>query len=109
MLKKNYEFKAVFNKGKSTGGKFLIAYIKKNNNKNFLGIAVSVKIAKATKRNYIKRLIRESYYKYENQIKDGHSIIFLCKKNIDIKNIKYSDIECDMGQVLKKANVLNQK
>ena len=34
---------------------------------NFLGIAISVKIAKAVKRNHIKRLIRESYRKQEEK------------------------------------------
>ena len=34
MLKKNYEFKTVFNKGKISGGKYLVAFVKQNNKKN---------------------------------------------------------------------------
>lgn len=52
---------------------------------NFLGIAVGVKIAKATKRNYLKRLIRESYQKLEMQVKDGYTIVFTCKKILILK------------------------
>lgn len=108
MLKKNYEFKTVFNKGKASGGRYLVAFIKNNNKPvNFLGIAVGVKIAKATKRNYLKRLIRESYQMLEMQVKDGYTIVFTCKKNIDIKNIKYAEIQKDMTKILKRANVLN--
>ena len=70
MLKKNYEFKNVLSKGKYYGGKYIEAFIKPNNeNLNFLGIAISVKIAKAVKRNKIKRLIRENYRLKESKIK----------------------------------------
>ena len=63
MLKKNYEFKNILKKGNYYSGKRIEAFIKKNNSKdiNFLGIAISVKVAKAVKRNKIKRLIRENY------------------------------------------------
>ena len=60
MLKKNYEFKNVFVKGKYISGEYIEAVIKKNKtteNLNFLGIAISVKIAKAVKRNHLKSSI----------------------------------------------------
>ena len=61
MMKKNYEFRNVLSRGKYYSGKRIEAFIKKNNKEtiNFLGIAIGVKIAKAVKRNHIKRLIRE--------------------------------------------------
>lgn len=68
MLKKNYEYKRVLTKGKYYSGKYIEAFIKtNNNNKNFLGIAIGVKIAKAVKRNHIKRLIRENYKNLEEK------------------------------------------
>ena len=36
MLKKNYEFKAIFNKSQISGGKYLVAFIKKNKNIPYL-------------------------------------------------------------------------
>ena len=52
-LKKNYEFKNVLSKGQDYSGQCIEAFIKKNSKeKNYLGIAIGVKIAKATKRNY---------------------------------------------------------
>ena len=60
MLKKNYEFKDVLSRGKYYSGECIEAFIKKTGNSdyNFLGIAISSKVAKAVRRNYIKRLKR---------------------------------------------------
>ena len=59
MLKKNYEFKKVLSKGKYYSGQNIDAFIKDNKkNYNFLGLAISVKTAKAVKRNKIKLFLR---------------------------------------------------
>ena len=107
MLKKNYEFKYIFSKGKYISGKYIEIYIKKNKySKNLLGIAISKKIAKSVKRNRIKRLIRENYRLLENNLEVGYSIIILWKKKIAIENATFRNIEKDMKNIFKKANIL---
>ena len=108
MLKKNYEFKNVLSNGKYYSGKRIEAFIKYNNSNisnNFLGIAISSKIAKAVRRNKIKRLIRESYKNLENNINTSNSIIFLWKKNVKIEEATYKNIMEDMKNIIKKANI----
>ena len=106
MLKKNYEFRNVLSKGKYYSGKNIEAFIKDNNkNCNFLGLAISVKTAKAVRRNKIKRLIRENYKILETQIVDGKSIVFLWKKKVDIKNATFENIKNDMNSIFEKANI----
>lgn len=107
MLKKNYEFKNVLSKGKYYSGSCIDSFILKNykKNENLLGIAISVKIAKATKRNKIKRLIRENYKNYEKNIKTGNSIVFLWKKKVDIKNATYENIKKDINKIFDKAGL----
>ena len=106
MLKKNYEFKNVLSKGKYYSGKYIEVFIKENHkNENFLGIAIGVKIAKATKRNHIKRLIRENYKNYENSIKVGNNMVFLWKKKMNVENANYENIKKDMNQIFDKAKL----
>lgn len=107
MMKKNYEFKNVLSKGKYYSGRNIEAFIKKSQKEdcNFLGIAIGVKIAKAVKRNHIKRLIRENYNFYENSIKAGYHIIFLWKKKVDIKEATFQNIKKDMNFIFDKANL----
>ena len=107
MLKKNYEFKHVLSKGKYYSGKNIDAFIKDNNKDyNFLGLAISVKTAKAVKRNRIKRLIRESYKNIENELNMGYSIIFLWKKNVDTINANFENIDTDIKKIFYKANII---
>ena len=110
MLKKNYEFKNVMNRGKYYSGKNIEAFIKDNNkNCNLLGLAISVKAAKAVKRNRIKRLLRENYKILEPQLKDGKSIIFLWKKKADIENATFNNIQKDMNHIFEKSGIINNK
>ena len=110
MLKKNYEFKKVLSKGKYFSGKYIEAFVLKNNfNYNLLGLAISVKTAKAIKRNLIKRLIRENYKLVEETLKTGYSIVFLVKKDIDIEKIDFKKINEDMLKILKKADIIEME
>lgn len=110
MLKKNYEFRNVLTKGKYYSGKNIEAFIKDNNkNCNFLGLAISVKTAKAVRRNKIKRLIRENYKILEPKIKNGKSIVFLWKKKADVKNATFDNIKSDMNSIFEKSNMKNNE
>ena len=106
MLKKNYEFRNVLTKGKYYSGKNIEAFIKDNNKDyNFLGLAISVKTAKAVRRNKIKRLIRENYKILEPHIKNGKSIVFLWKKKANIENATFENIKSDMNCIFEKSNI----
>ena len=110
MLKKNYEFRKVLSKGKYFSGKNIEAFIIENKkNCNYLGLAISTKVAKAVKRNMIKRLLRESYRKQEDIIKEGYSIVFLWKRKVDIKQAVYTNIEKDMGIIFDNARIYKKE
>lgn len=106
-LKKNYEFKKVLTKGNYYSGKYLDVFAKQNNSTiNFIGIAVGVKIAKAVKRNRIKRLISENYRLMEKDLKVGYNIVFLWKKKVDIKYATFYNIKEDMVNIFKRIGIL---
>lgn len=110
MLKKNYEFKNVFNKGKFHKGKYITAIILKNRTEqNLLGLAISTKIGDAVTRNHIKRLFRESYKNLESSLKSGYTIIFVWNKAVPTEQALYKNIKKDMEKILLKAGILDNK
>jgi len=106
-LKKNYEFEIVLKKGKFYIGNQISIYIIKNREENNrFGIAISKKIGKAVKRNYIKRKIRENYRLIEKDLKKGQDIVFLWNKKVPVEEANFNIIKKDMKKLFEKAGLL---
>ena len=105
-LKKNYEFKRVLDKGTYYGSNTIEVFLKENKKKyNRIGIAISSKLFKATKRNKIKRLIRENYKNNRVYIKGGYDIVFLWNKKAIFEEAEYHKIEKNMKKIFEKAGL----
>lgn len=110
MLKKNYEFQKVFAKKNYYGGKYLEMFVIDNNKQsNYMGIAISKKIANSVQRNKIKRLIRENYRQIEEKIVKGKTYVILWKKKASIENATYYNVKEDVDRIFKKANLINEE
>ncbi len=105
-LKKNYEFNNTFKRGKYFSGELIECfYIKNKKNINCFGIAISSKMCNAVKRNRIRRVIRETYRKLEDNINLGNTFVFLWKKKVDIANCNYNNVMKDMKTLFKKMGI----
>jgi ribonuclease P protein component len=92
------EVETIFKKGVTYRGKFLFLKIlkKKNSSLPRFSAIVPIKVSKkSTKRNKIKRQIRESLRKKINQIKLGTEGLFIALPNIEDKSFKKIDEEID--------------
>lgn len=108
-LKKNYEFQNVLKKGKYFVRKHVIVYINKNNkNKNVIGIAVSTKLCNAVKRNHIKRIIREAFYREEKSLKQGYDIVFVWNKKQPVQEINFKDVHEEIIQIFEEAKIIEK-
>jgi len=91
-IKKNDEFKTVYECGKSYANKYLVMYVYKNDkSKNRLGISVSKKVGNSVVRHRIARLLRESFRLNDEKFHSGWDIVVIARVGAKGKN--YSDIE----------------
>jgi len=105
-LKKNYQFRYVYSKGKSIANKNLVMYVLKNNSNfkfNRLGISVSKKVGNSVVRSRVTRLIRESYRLNENNIKVGFDIIVIARNTAN--GLTYEQMNNSLIHLLKKHNL----
>ncbi|MGM0409401.1 MAG: ribonuclease P protein component [Bacillota bacterium] len=107
-LKKNKDFKKVYNKGKSYANKYLVLYKLKNNLKNNrYGFSISKKVANAVGRNKFKRRLREIIRELEKKekIEVSYDLIFIARKPV-IK-LDYHQLKSNLVFLLKKMDLYN--
>lgn len=106
-IKKNSQFKYIYNRGKSFADPNLVLYIVRNNKNTLrLGITVSKKIGNAVIRNRVKRLIRESFRLSRHRFKYGYDIIFVAR-GLSRQGI-YKNIEKSVINLMKKGGLLKE-
>lgn len=88
-IKKNREFREVYNKGRSYANKYLVMYVMKNEiGENRIGISVSRKVGNSVVRHRLTRLIRESYRLNEKLFNSGLNIIVVARAGSKEKGYK---------------------
>lgn len=104
IIKKNYEFRYFFKKGKYFSGNLIEVFIFNNNiNKNKLGIVVSKKVGGSVTRNRIKRYIREAYSDIEEIINVNCNLLIIWKKEANYKKANFFDVKEDLINILKRS------
>lgn len=104
-LRKNMEFKRVYNGGKNYWNRNLILYVRKNDLKNSrIGITITKKIGNAVVRNRIRRRMKEIIRLRLGNIKNGYDLILIPKKNVI--DISYKDLESAMVHIMSISKIL---
>lgn len=104
-LKKNYQFRYVYNRGRSIANRLLVMYSIKNGTEgNRYGISVSKKVGNSVVRSRVTRLLRESYRLSEENIVQGYDIVVIARGSA--KDATYKEIESALLHLLKKQRLL---
>lgn len=91
-LKKNYEFRRLYHRGKSTPTQALVLYSQRNRKgNNRVGITVTGKIGGAVVRNRIRRRLREIYRLHASQLTQGLDLVIVAR--VKSRYVSYQELE----------------
>ena len=116
-LKKNDQFRRVYNEKKAKADRFFVMFIRENGlDHNRLGISVSKKAGNSVVRHRLTRLIRESYRLHEEMFSSGLDIVVTIrgmKGNPQLINelisIKRQDVDRSLVYLAKKQSIIRKK
>ena len=103
-LKKNHEFKRLYNRGKSAATQYVVVYTRQNNSaQNRLGITVSKKIGGAVQRNRVRRRLKEIYRLSEHTLNSGYDIVVVAR--LKSRFAEYRELEASVLLLFKKLKI----
>lgn len=107
VIKKNSEFKNVYEHGKSHANRLLVMYIFKNDTEsNRYGISVSKKVGNSIVRHRLTRVIRECIRLNLDKFISGYDIVIIARSNLKGKG--YMETESALLHVSKIHGILKR-
>lgn len=105
-LKKNYEFRRLYQKGSSAVGKGMVIYCRPNRlGRNRLGITVSVKLGNAVTRNRARRRLREVHRLHRGELRQGYDLILVGRSRT--ATMPWADLEQTFLRLCRKLELMD--
>ncbi len=105
IIKKNTEYKSVYNCNDSISDYNLVLFVKKNNlGYNRFGFTTAKKIKKAVSRNFIRRRLKEIVRLNECTFKEGYDFVIMARVNATESD--YKSLEKSFNKLMKRKNLL---
>ena len=103
-LKKNHEFRRLYNKGKSAASQCAVVYCRRNwKPENRLGITVSTKLGGAVERNRVRRRLKEVYRLNEDKLCAGYDIVLVARMRS--RYAGFSELEASVMSLFRNLKV----
>jgi ribonuclease P protein component len=107
VLRNKKDFSALYGKGKSAGGRYVVLFFRKNNlgcsRKAFLA---SKKVGNSVRRNRARRLMKESCRLLAERLPIGYDLLFIARKAAADDGVKCGDVGDSMRALLRKNGLL---
>lgn len=103
VLRGDRQFGAVYNRGKSTGSRYVVLFYKKNGLEyNRIAFLASKKVGNAVARNRARRLMKESVRSIYLEKEEGYDIIFIARNTIN--GVKCQDVKKSILKALHRGH-----
>ena len=107
-LKKNHEFRRLYQRGASAVAGSMVLYCRKNRlGQNRLGLTASVKLGGAVVRNRARRRLREVYRLNSSRLRQGWDIILVARGRT--LTARWPELNDAFLRLSRKLNLLEDK
>lgn len=107
-LKENYEFRRMYQRGKSAVSGSMVVYCRKNKlGHNRLGLTASTKLGHAVVRNRCRRRMREVYRLNSPALRQGYDLILVARGRT--ANASWKELNDTFMKLCRKLDLLEDK
>ena len=107
-LKKNHEFRRLYQKGASAAGSGMVIYCRRNRlGHNRLGLTASVKLGSAVTRNRCRRRLREVYRLHSGELRQGWDIILVARSRT--ASAPWQELNSTFLRLCRKLQMLEER
>ncbi len=104
-LKKNWEYRRVYRRGRALFSKKIVLYVYTNrSNESRIGFSISKKVGKSVQRNRIKRVFSEAFRINYSRLKEGYDFVIVARK--DAVGITYHQACEELLYLCQKGKLL---
>ena len=104
-LKKNYEFRRLYARGKSAPTATLVLYVRRTRSPfNRIGVTVTNKLGKAVRRNRVRRRLREIYRLNEGRLPRGLELVIVARMRS--VTATYAELQRDYLKACARLGIL---
>ena len=102
VLRKKDDFDRIYRKGKSIGDRYVVLFFHKNDLPyNRTAFLASKKVGNSVQRNRAKRLMKESFRQFEDDVKVGYDYIIIARNTINGR--KMGEVKESLMRAMKKG------
>ena len=103
-IKKNYEFRRLYAKGKSAVTPTLVVYTRRGKpGGNRVGFTVTTRLGHAVTRNLVRRRLREIYRLHEAELRRGAELVVVARSRS--VTASYGELERDFLRACRKLSL----
>ena len=107
-LKKNWEFKKVYRKGRTVVSRNIVLYYCPNGHDyNRIGFSISKKVGNSVVRNRIRRVYREAFKFVDNYLERGYDFILIARK--PAVDVSFNHASRELYNLCRKKQLLAKK